>query len=70
MIEYRIEQDLGAVGGNGKSLKLVRWGDNPAKLDLRTWRESEDGLKPGKGITLTDNEAKELAGVLAKYLAG
>jgi hypothetical protein len=68
MIDFQIEKDFGAVGGNGKSLKLVRWGDNPAKLDLRTWRESEDGLKPGKGITLTENEAKELAGVLTSYL--
>ena len=69
MINYSIERELGAVGDNGKQLRLVAWGDNPAKLDLRPWWQTNGQEKPGKGITLTSAEAQELVDVLENYLS-
>lgn len=68
MFEFTIERELGLVGGNGKALNLVAWGENPAKLDLRAWRETEQGLRAGKGVTLTENEARDLSRLLNEYL--
>lgn len=41
-----------------KELCLVKWGENEAKYDVRDW--SEDYEKCGKGITLSEEEAREL----------
>lgn len=37
-----------------KELNLIRWNDRDPKFDIREW--SPDGLKMGKGITLSDEE--------------
>lgn len=42
-----------------KELNKVSWNDGEPKYDIRTW--SPDHTKMGKGITLTDEEFKELA---------
>lgn len=39
-------------------LNIVKWRDNEPKTDIRTW--NEDHTKCGKGITLTEEEAKAL----------
>lgn len=73
MIEYRIERQLSEISSTGSSAKrltLTSWNGNPAKLDLRIWRTDEPEPKPGKGITLTDAEAKNLAAALNGYLSG
>lgn len=70
MFEYEIIKDIADIGKTGKALKLIRWGDNPAKLDLRTWIAGEDGLRPGKGLTLSKDEAKELSDALQLFLVG
>ena len=59
---FDIIEDLGSIGSNGKSLKIIKWGNNQPKYDFRSWRRDEAGnLLPGKGITFTKEEAKELA---------
>lgn len=67
-IERHIEQ-IGSTRNAVKQLNVVSWNKAPARLDLRSWREDENGdLQPCKGITLTDSEAKALYNALGGYL--
>lgn len=43
-------------------LNKVSWGGRPAKYDLRSW--APEHQKIGKGITLTDEEIKNLKNAL------
>lgn len=73
MITFQTERTLAEISSTGSSAKrltLTSWNGNPAKLDLRIWRTDETNPKPGKGITLTDAEAKTLADALNDYLRG
>ena len=54
----------GANGWN-KELRLVSWNDADPKYDIRDW--SPDDEKMGKGITLTEEEARNLLGLLEKH---
>ena len=54
----------GANGWN-KELRLVSWNDANPKYDIRDW--SPDDEKMGKGITLTEEEARNLLGLLEKH---
>ena len=65
MITHQIEKTLAEIGN--KRLMLTSWNGNPAKLDFR--RLDDEG-KPLKGMTLTDEEARELAEALTAYLEG
>lgn len=67
---YEVVKKLGKLGDDSnKELRIVKWGDNDAKLDLRGWWEGNDGNeKCGKGISLTASEAKELVKLLNDYL--
>lgn len=69
MYEFTIEKEIADIGEGGKALRLVSWGGRPAKLDLRPWRQEGEELKPGKGLTLTEAEARDLAGALQEYFA-
>ena len=67
MFEYKIIQHLAVLSAKNKwklELNRVKWGENATKLDIRTW--NEDHTKCGKGITLTDEEAKLLISALQK----
>ncbi len=67
-VEFSIEKHIGMVGK--KELCLVSWGDRKAKFDLREWYEDKGGeTKPGKGITFSEQEAKDLKNVLSEYFA-
>lgn len=67
MIDYEIEEELSSIGTKGKALKLIKWGSNPAKLDLRPWIEKDGNYCPGRGLTLTDEEAADLLRALKAY---
>ncbi len=41
-----------------KEVNLISWNDAPAKIDIRNWKP--DGT-PGKGISLTPEEARMVA---------
>ena len=50
---------VGHIGMAGKKeVNLVSWNDRPVKVDIREWYDDHE--KCGKGITLTDAEAREL----------
>jgi hypothetical protein len=65
-ITYDIVKQFGVIsegrGGWLKELNLVSWSGREAKFDVRDW--SPDHQKMSKGITLTNEEAKALAGLL------
>ena len=60
---------VGTIGKAGKrEVNLVAWNGKPAKIDIREW--DTDHLIPRKGITMTDEEARELYETLkARYEA-
>jgi len=72
-IAFDIEKDFGTIGSGSapKRLCLVSWNHRPAKLDIRPWRDDENGggKLPGKGITLTDEEGRFLLAALQEYFA-
>lgn len=61
-IKYEITEHLAVLSTSSrgwiKELNLVSWNDRPAKYDLREW--APDHSHMGKGITLSDEEAKML----------
>lgn len=65
-IKYEIIESIGVIStspaGWNKEVNLIRWNDNPAKLDIRDW--SPDHQKMGKGIALTPEEAEKLLEIL------
>ena len=54
-----------STNGWNKELRLVSWNDAEPKYDIRDW--SPDDEKMGKGITLTEEEARNLLGLLEKH---
>ena len=69
-IKYEIQAQLGTIStstkGWTKELNLVSWNGATPKYDLRDW--APDHEKMGKGITLTEEEAKTLYEILGKVL--
>ena len=67
-IKFEVKETLGTVGED-KKLQVINWNNKGDKLDLRSWWEDKNGEeKCGKGITLTDDEARELVDLLSAYL--
>lgn len=68
-IKYTTVEKIGIIkeGNNGwkKELRLISWNDAAPKLDIRDW--APDDEKMGKGVTLTEDEARNLIGLLEKY---
>lgn len=73
-MQYEVEKtiaEISSTGSTAKRLTLTSWNRNPAKLDLRIWRTESGGEdKPGKGITLTEDEAAAVAAAISDYLGG
>lgn len=69
-ISYEVTKVIGKLGENSKKeLRIVAWNGNPAKVDLRDWYTDKDGNeKCGKGVSLTNEEAKELVNLLTEYM--
>lgn len=60
-IKYEITEKIGVLSERGtwsKEINKVSWNDRPAKFDIRDWNHEEG--KMGKGVTLTEDEAKAL----------
>ena len=71
VVDYQIQENIVTLSEgmqNAKRLAVVKWADNPARLELRQWLKNEEGEKPGKGVTLTDEEARALYVGLRQYL--
>ncbi|UUV20014.1 PC4/YdbC family ssDNA-binding protein (plasmid) [Fusobacteria bacterium ZRK30] len=65
-IKHEITERIAILSehGNGwtKELNKVSWNGRTAKYDLRDWHHEDD--KIGKGITLTEDEIRNLKEVL------
>ncbi len=65
---YEIVEEIGVLSENSKGwkkeLNRISWNGAEAKLDIRDW--APDHEKMGKGITLTEDEAKELYMLLSQ----
>ena len=61
-IKYEILDTIGVLSekNNGwkKELNLISWNEGEPKYDIRDWNSTHD--KMGKGVTLSEEEAKEL----------
>ena len=55
-----------AASGWRKELNLISWNVGEPKYDLRDW--APDHEKMGKGLTMTEEEAKALLALLEKGL--
>lgn len=69
-IKFEIKEHIGVVSENKsgwkKELNLVSWNDAEPKYDIRDW--SPEHEKMSKGITLTADEAWELAQLIQEKL--
>ena len=68
-IKYEITEKIAVLSERGdwtKELNKVSWNERPAKFDLRDWNHEEGRM--GKGLTLTDEEAKALLEALQSVL--
>ena len=69
-IKYDIVEELGvlseSVKGWTKELNLISWNGGAPKYDIRDWAPEHE--KMGKGVTLSEEEAKKLAELLSAKL--
>lgn len=69
-IKYEIIEELGVLSesakGWTKELNRISWNGGAPKYDVRDW--SPEHEKMGKGVTLSEEEAKKLAELLAARL--
>lgn len=70
-IKYEIKKELGIISsspkGWTKEINLVSWNGAAPKYDIRDWAPAHE--KMGKGITLTEDEAKSLYQILGEVLS-
>ena len=68
--KYEIIEELGVLSesakGWTKELNRTSWNGGAPKLDVRDWAPEHE--KMGKGVTLTDEEAKALLELLQNKL--
>lgn len=69
-IKYEIIEELGVLSesakGWTKELNLISWNGGAPKYDVRDWAPEHE--KMGKGVTLSEEEAKKLVELLAAKL--
>lgn len=68
---YEVTEEIGIIGSPTPSgwttqLNLVSWNGKEPKLDIRSW--NPDHSRMGKGISLSKEDATELANLLNFYL--
>ena len=60
--QFEIVEEIGVLSENAKGwkkeLNLISWNGGEPKYDIRDW--GPDHEKMGKGITLSEEEAKQL----------
>ncbi len=69
-IKFEVVRKIGSLTNNSqvwnKELNLVSWNDREPIYDLRLWKVGSE--QPGKGITLTKEELKELVMIMKDEL--
>lgn len=67
-LKYEVVEKLGILDSDSpspKELRVVIWGENDPKYDIRQWKQNEDGTEtPFKGITLDNEELYSLYEIL------
>ena len=67
-IKFEIKKELGTISssakGWNKEVNLVSWNGAAPKYDIRDW--SPEHEKMGQGITLTEEEARQLFTILSE----
>ena len=68
---YEITEELGVISegrmGWTKELNRISWNGGNPKFDIRDWAHEHE--KMGKGVTLTEDEARELYRLLGEVFA-
>lgn len=65
---YEVKNTLGELNDKVQ-VRVVAWNDREPKIDIRQWYTDKEGNeKCGKGISLTNEEAKKLVDLLSEYL--
>ena len=66
--EYKVLDEYGIISQNGavsKRVRLVSFGDGPPRLDIRSWRQKQDGTEVlFKGVSLSGAELQRLKEVI------
>jgi len=69
-VKYEILNNIGIIsrtkGGWQKELNILSWNGREPQYDLRSW--SPDHTRMGKGITLSEEELRELYRVIGEEL--
>ena len=67
-LEFTVIEKLGVLDSDSptpKELRVVAWGTNVPKYDIRQWKQNEDGTeRPLKGLTLDSEELYSLYEIL------
>lgn len=67
---YEVIEECGTIATNGNwemKLRYMKWGNNPAKYDIRYWHKKDDGTEESRrGLTLTTEEIEGLQRLLNK----
>ncbi len=71
-IKYEIKEHFGIISSSAKGwtkeVNLISWNGAAPKYDIRDWAPEHD--KSGKGVTLTENEARKLYEILDGLFKG
>ena len=59
-LKYQIIKEVGDITQN-KKVRVVKWGNNEDKYDIRYWSNSDE---PRKGIALTKDELFKLKEII------
>lgn len=66
--EYRVLEEYGTIGQSGavlKKVRLVSFNGGPPRLDIRQWRQKQDGTEViFKGISLSGEELAKLKEII------
>ena len=67
---YEIKKRIGSLGENSdKQLNIISWNGRESTIDIRAFFTDKEGNeKMGKGVSLTNEEAKKLVDLLTEYL--
>ena len=69
-LKYTVHKVFGVLDSDSKyqkELRLISWGDNEPKYDLRGWLKNDDGTESmTKGISLDGEELQSLYDILTE----